>query len=138
MNQQSGQMISKFLYYLFLSTAHCHINHRIANLPRWRNLNHFDHVTSVTFSDARKYEDILKVCLPFGIQMIFRFNQMQMVIFATHNIITHSEHPGGYLLLKVLRSYIALDMYAALEVHTAVTIAAGRKELLRFSKALKV
>jgi hypothetical protein len=63
---------------------------------------------------------------------------MQMVIFATHNIITHSEHPAGYLLLKVLRSYIALDMYAALEVHTAVTIAAGRKELLRFSKALKV
>ncbi|KIJ98243.1 hypothetical protein K443DRAFT_133505 [Laccaria amethystina LaAM-08-1] len=93
---------------------------QIGNLPHWRNLNHFDHVTSVTFSDARKYEDVLK-----------------MVIFATHNIITHSEHPAGYLLLKVLRSYIALDMYAALEVHTAVTIAAGRKELLHFSKALK-
>ena len=71
-------------------------------------------------------------------QIILKFNQMQMTIFATHNIITNSEHPGGYLLLKVLRSYIALDMYAALEVHTAVTIAAGRKELLRFSKALKV
>ena len=122
----------------FLSTAYHHINHRIANLPHWRNLNHFDHVTSVTFSDARKYEDILKVCLPFDMQIILKFNQMQMTIFATHNIITNSEHPGGYLLLKVLRSYIALDMYAALEVHTAVTIAAGRKELLRFSKALKV
>ena len=122
----------------FLSTAYHHINHRIANLPRWRNLNHFDHVTSVTFSDARKYEDILKVCLPFDMQIILKFNQMQMTIFATHNIITHSDHPGGYLLLKVLRSYIALDMYAALEVHTAVTIAAGCKELLHFSKALKV
>ena len=92
----------------FLSTAYCHINYRIANLPRWRNLNHFDHVTSVTFSDARKYEDILKVCLPFDMQIILKFNQMQMTIFATHNIITHSDHPGGYLLLKVLRSYIHL------------------------------
>ena len=70
--------------------------------------------------------------------MILKFNHMQMVIFATHNIITHSEHPGGYLLLKVLRSYIALDMFSAFEVHTAVTIAEGRKELLHFSKALKV
>jgi len=138
MKQQSRQMISKFLYFLFLSFAHCHINHRIANLPRWRNLNHFDHVTSVTFSDARKYEDILKVHFPFKIHMILKFNHMQMVIFATHNIITHSEHPGGYLLLKVLRSYIALDMFSAFEVHTAVTIAAGHKELLHFSKALKV
>lgn len=36
-------------------------SYRISLLPRWRNLNHFNHITSVTFSDARKYEDILRV-----------------------------------------------------------------------------
>ena len=61
-----------------------------------------------------------------------------MVIYATHNIITKSNCPNGYLLLKVLRSYVNLDMYASLEVHTASTIVAGRKELLRFSRLLKV
>jgi hypothetical protein len=34
-------------------------------LPRWRNLNHFDHIMSVHFSDANKYEDILKVDITF-------------------------------------------------------------------------
>lgn len=34
---------------------------RMKALPRWRNLNHFDYIMSLHFSDANKYEDILKV-----------------------------------------------------------------------------
>jgi hypothetical protein len=43
-----------------------------------------------------------------------------------------------YLLLRCLRSYLELDLYASFEVHTADTIEAGRKELLRFSSLVKV
>ncbi|KAG2120420.1 uncharacterized protein F5147DRAFT_785151 [Suillus discolor] len=58
-------------------------------LPRWRNMNHFDAVMAITFTDGSKYEDIFKV-----------------------------------------------DLYAALEVHTTKTIAAGRKALQSFSELM--
>jgi hypothetical protein len=35
---------------------------RMGLMPRWRNLNHFDNVLNVSFSDGRKFEDIFKVC----------------------------------------------------------------------------
>ena len=37
-----------------------------------------------------------------------------------------------------MRSYLELDMYASLTVHTDVTIALGREELLRFDEILRV
>lgn len=33
-------------------------------IPRWRNLNHFNTVTKVTFTDGTKYEDMSKVRTP--------------------------------------------------------------------------
>ena len=41
-------------------------------------------------------------------------------------------------MLRCLRSYLVIDMYAALEVHTEDTIAAGRAEILTFSALMKV
>jgi len=41
-------------------------------------------------------------------------------------------------LLRCLRSYLVIDMYFALEVHTEETIAAGKAEVLRFSSLIKV
>ena len=41
-------------------------------------------------------------------------------------------------MLRILRSYLELDMFAALEVHTTETIAAGQRELLRFSSLIEV
>lgn len=31
------------------------------NLPRWRGLNHFEHVVEISFTDGTKYEDISRV-----------------------------------------------------------------------------
>jgi len=41
-------------------------------------------------------------------------------------------------MLQCLRSYLNLDMWVSMEVHTANTIEEGRKELLHFSKLINV
>ncbi|KAF8876252.1 hypothetical protein BD779DRAFT_1677860 [Infundibulicybe gibba] len=92
---------------------------QMALMPSWSSLKHFDQVMGVEFSDARKFEDILK-----------------QLLFVTQNLIDEGDHPEIYLLLKVLRSYINLDSYAALHVHTTQTVDAGRRELVRFSDSL--
>ncbi|PCH43343.1 hypothetical protein WOLCODRAFT_86231, partial [Wolfiporia cocos MD-104 SS10] len=60
-----------------------------------------------------------------------------IVIFGAYNILTPQKHPKGYLLLQCLRSYLNLDMYLGLEVHTSETITAGEKELLTWSKLIE-
>jgi len=55
-----------------------------------------------------------------------------------HNVLERSRSKDGYLLLGVLWSYLTLDMYASMDVHTSETIARGRKELVEYEKALKV
>jgi len=54
------------------------------------------------------------------------------------HVLTQAKCPTGFLLLRLLRSYLELDMYASLTVHTDVTIALGRDELLRFGEILQV
>ncbi|TFK39111.1 hypothetical protein BDQ12DRAFT_698231 [Crucibulum laeve] len=106
----------------FLSESHIKAkkaDDQISSLPRWRGLNHFSSLTSITFSDANKYEDILK-----------------MSIFVTHNLISANTSPNGYLLLKCLQSYLNLDMYAALEVHTEITLKDAQQELHRFMRLI--
>lgn len=44
----------------------------------------------------------------------------------------------GYLLLELTRSYLELDMFAGLTVHTDETIARAEKELLTFAEVLQV
>ncbi|KAJ7471600.1 hypothetical protein B0H11DRAFT_2158977 [Mycena galericulata] len=86
-------------------------------LPRWRNLNHFQAVTNISFNDGSKHEDISK-----------------MILFAVHNILTD---PLGKLLLACIRSYLVLDRYLGLELHTTETIAAGRQVLQKFGQLIK-
>ncbi|KAG1744575.1 uncharacterized protein EDB91DRAFT_1236508 [Suillus paluster] len=52
------------------------------SVPCWRNLNHFNQVISVSFSDGTKYEDISK-----------------LIIFAAHNVFDCDTDPEAYLLL---------------------------------------
>jgi hypothetical protein len=59
-------------------------------------------------------------------------------MFALHNVLDEKSDPQGYLLLKVLRSYLELDLWADLDVHTSSTLEAADAELLRFSALLKV
>jgi hypothetical protein len=61
-----------------------------------------------------------------------------MLPFVAHNILTESASPEGFLLLKCACAYLNVDMYAALEVQTSETIAAGRREVAYFSQVLKV
>ncbi|KAJ7360797.1 hypothetical protein DFH08DRAFT_921182 [Mycena albidolilacea] len=89
-------------------------------LPRWRGLNHFKAVTNISFNDGSKHEDIAK-----------------MMVFAAHNILTAETDKIGVLLLACIRSYLELDMYAGLELHTADTIADGRRQLQKFDQSLK-
>ncbi|KAG1859330.1 hypothetical protein DFJ58DRAFT_715722 [Suillus subalutaceus] len=62
---------------------------------RWRNLNHFDCVTNIYFTDSNKFQDISKVL-----------------------------------------SYLHIDMYVSLDVHTESTLAAGEAEILMFQELL--
>ncbi|KAJ7824630.1 hypothetical protein B0H14DRAFT_3728340 [Mycena olivaceomarginata] len=89
-------------------------------LPQWRGLNHFKTVTNISFNDGSKHEDIAK-----------------MMIFAAHNILTTETDKIGVLLLACIRSYLELDVYAGLELHTADTIADGRRQLQKFDQSLK-
>lgn len=61
-----------------------------------------------------------------------------MIVYATHDILTEADCPIGYLLLRCVRLYIELDMYASLEVHTAETISSGRHTHCAFSAILQV
>jgi hypothetical protein len=61
-----------------------------------------------------------------------------MLPFTTHNILTKRDSPLGYQMLQCLRSYLNLDMWVSMEVHTVDTIKEGRKELLRFSELINV
>ena len=56
----------------------------------------------------------------------------KIIVFALHNIFTREKTARGYLLLKLMRSYLELDMYASLTVHTESTIRDGREELLTY------
>ncbi|KAG2336213.1 hypothetical protein BDR05DRAFT_1006072 [Suillus weaverae] len=85
-------------------------------LPRWRNLKHFSHVVGIDFNNGSTHEDISK-----------------MIIFAAQSVLSRTNSELGYLLLCCICCYVDLDIYAALEVHTEDTIAAGRDALSQFS-----
>lgn len=61
-----------------------------------------------------------------------------MFIFVSHNVLTEKESPVGYSMLRVLRSYLDLDMYESLEVQTSDTIKQGRQTVKQFSAVLQV
>jgi hypothetical protein len=59
-------------------------------------------------------------------------------LYITHDILTHDKHPHGHLLLQLLRSYLILDTYASLEVHTEETLAKGEQALRCYSEIMEV
>lgn len=55
--------------------------------------------------------------------------------------IMHNAFPEGgpeYFLLKALRCYVEINLYASLEVHTDQTIAMGREKVAQFYELMKV
>ncbi|KIM38669.1 hypothetical protein M413DRAFT_42581, partial [Hebeloma cylindrosporum] len=59
-----------------------------------------------------------------------------VIIFASEDVLTAEESERGFLLLELMRSYLELDMFASLTVHTEETLQAGEEEMLRFEKIL--
>ncbi|EIW83675.1 hypothetical protein CONPUDRAFT_50298, partial [Coniophora puteana RWD-64-598 SS2] len=95
-------------------------NHQFSLQPRWRGFGHFDSPSTMTFSDGNKFRDISK-----------------QVLFCAYNILTPTYSPEGYKLLQLISSYLELDAYFSLEVHTTETIRAAWKEVNRFGTLLK-
>ncbi|KAF8884263.1 hypothetical protein CPB84DRAFT_1750433 [Gymnopilus junonius] len=92
----------------------------IDETPHWRGLNHFSEVMKVEFTDGSKFGDIAK-----------------LLLYAAYDILTAKESPAGYALLKVLRSFLDLHMYASLTLHFESMTKAGETALLDFEKSLK-
>jgi len=65
-------------------------------------------------------------------------NGRQVLLFACLRAFTPDTTERGFLLLKMLRSYLELDMYASLTVHTEETLDAMEAELLRFGDLVQV
>jgi len=63
---------------------------------------------------------------------------LQVILFAAHHVLTPDVSPDGYILLKLIQSYLKLDMFTSLTVQTELTIAAGEAEILRFEEVLRV
>lgn len=60
-------------------------------------------------------------------------------MFAAHDILPNTDEcKTAYLLLRCVRAYLEVDLYAALEVHTTETIAGGREALQKFSELMNV
>jgi len=110
---------------------------RMGLMPCWRNLNHFDNVINVSFSDGRKFEDIFKVCVFLSKPRFTHISvSFQVILYATYNVLY--EDQNHHLLLCCVQSKAVLRMWAGLKVHTDKTIAAGRRELSTFSLLMAV
>ncbi|KAF9023317.1 hypothetical protein BDP27DRAFT_1457290 [Rhodocollybia butyracea] len=98
------------------------IDHQFKHFPRWRNLHHFGTgVMKNSFNDGSKHHDISKLFL-----------------FGAHNVVPETKNKAGYTLLKVMRKYINVIMYAGLDVHTTNTMILGRDSITSFVKTLKI
>jgi len=97
------------------------IDRQFDAMPRWSNLNHFRSVMNITFNDGNKNRDISKIFL-----------------FAAQSLVLADAAPDTYLLLRCLRSYLNIRMYAEFNLHTETTIAAGIEEFeTKFTPRMK-
>ncbi|KAK0476943.1 hypothetical protein IW261DRAFT_1566392 [Armillaria novae-zelandiae] len=89
--------------------------------PSWKDLYHFKQgFMNVTFTDGRKYEALSK-----------------QLIFIIHAIFTVANDPIGYILLRALRVYMELDVYASLTLHTSDTLRDGRARIPIFAGVIE-
>ncbi|KAG0691632.1 hypothetical protein DFH29DRAFT_884029 [Suillus ampliporus] len=97
------------------------VNDQFTAFPWWRKLNHFNSVTNISYSDRNKLQDISK-----------------QLLYAAQNVLTQEEDEAGYALLKCIASYLHIDMYISLDVHTESIITAGEAKVLVFQKCMAV
>ena len=61
----------------------------------------------------------------------------EITLYITHDILTNDKNPHGYLLW-LLQSYLILDTYASLEVHTTETLEKGEEALRYYAAIMQV
>ncbi|KAK1215605.1 hypothetical protein PQX77_021784 [Marasmius sp. AFHP31] len=76
-------------------------------------------VTTMTFNDGSKHRDVSR-----------------MFLFAAEGLFQKEQDPAAYQLLKCVRAYVNIMMYAGLHVQTTATMAAGRESIRMFHGAL--
>ncbi|KAF8953785.1 hypothetical protein BDZ97DRAFT_1767154 [Flammula alnicola] len=95
--------------------AEAEIDTALQNIPPWSGLTHFKSLSSTgEMADGFKFEDLSK------------------------HILTPDISKEGFHLLKLIRSYLELNMFASLTVQTEMTIAVGKAEMQRFEELLHV
>ncbi|KAK0499285.1 hypothetical protein EDD18DRAFT_1102660 [Armillaria luteobubalina] len=62
---------------------------------------------------------------------------INQILFAAHSVLSKADNPSAYLLLKVIRSYLELDMYTSMDVHMEKSTEEGRQLLGVFEANLK-
>ncbi|KAG1771113.1 hypothetical protein EV702DRAFT_1181527 [Suillus placidus] len=72
-------------------------------------------VIHITFSDGNKMQDLSK-----------------QAFYSAVNVLKQRTSPEGYTLLHIISSYLQLDSYIGLNVHTTSTLAAIDAELLNY------
>lgn len=111
---------------------------RIANFPRWRKCSHFGAVIHMSFSDGNKMQDLSRVCIISSCFFLLYLTIMKQSLYLALTILKQSDSPEGHRLLCLISSYLQLDSYIGLDVHTTSTLDAIEAELLVFNDALKV
>jgi hypothetical protein len=89
------------------------------------------------FSDGNKMQDISRVCINFFLFLLY-LTAAKQSFYAALSILNQSNSPEGNQLLHLIGSYLQLDSYIGLDVHTVSTLDAIEAELLVFNNALKV
>ncbi|PPQ82862.1 hypothetical protein CVT24_008300 [Panaeolus cyanescens] len=110
-------LISKYIKTVSKDAANT-VDAQVSALPRWQGLYHPTKVVTVEFSDAKKFEDL-----------------MRLLLFVAHNVM-YDNGGEGSCLLELLRAYQWLDFYASLDVHTEKTIALGEAALQTYAVSL--
>lgn len=108
------------------------------NIPRWRNLTHFERgFTTIKFTDGSKYDDLAKVCINISFA-IYTADFKQVIVFGSYNVFSKTEYPREYTLMRLIRNYTKCKTLAGLEIHTESTLQALEHAILTFGDILLV
>jgi len=84
-------------------------------------------------------QDLSRVCTKnFFNHNLCLTSIIKQTLYSALNILTRRASPEGFAILRVISSYLQLDSYIGLDVHTVSTLAAIDTELLVFEAVLNV
>ncbi|KAG6808615.1 hypothetical protein H0H92_003492 [Tricholoma furcatifolium] len=104
------------------------VGEQMASLPPWPKLKSFKkNFMTTKFADGNHFRAIMKT--PFT-------NNLQLIVFVTHNVLACDVKSNTYKLLYATRKYLDMTTWQMLEVATDDTISAGKLAVLAFGDAM--